>query len=571
MQLPKLLPAALLLLLLLHGRVEVVEAHPGGVADGRATCGTEYSTAGSAYEIPDIQQAWYLRRMATCDSPVFWTKFEVVSPDQPIYIAVISPEIARFQDELLFHGILYGPGITANADTGLSAVPVSSLPDDVQFMEQLGDAAYLTSPAKFDSCDFVDTNDVMKKYSDLRDGRCMEEFTLDQTFSDPLQREATAYSWWIYSFNHQAVEPGTYYLQTWLTTPDDPSSTAQGKYEITLGPWTWTGYASDSTLDLAQQQGTSCSCAVNALDYKEMYLERLGDLNPEFETAQLPGGSCAAVDDAAAPVSPCVTIPQQAYLSEGSALEWSGRFTLQAGRTYEWTFHAYYEGTTYTEKTSTSNYGYPDPGMYVYVVPITDMAVVVTNEQPDLILTAAVEEQGDSPVLIVSDGESVDIANTSQPQFISFTKPSIANSTTVLLQPPTSASDAAFTDFFIYTQHVPSEFMAHVLRDRESGEYIFPSTQTLYIDLPVDASSSSSSWSVAAVEEEEDAPPMQGEDDALSPSPLDNQVSVDDERDAADIEEMILAISDASGHHGPVFRLLTGLIAFSCMLAAVAF
>lgn len=557
MLLPKLLPAALLLLL--HGRV--VEAHPGGVADGRATCGTEYSTSGSAYEIPDIQEAWYLRRVATCESPVFWTKFEVVSPDQPIYIAVISPEIERFQDELLFHGILYGPGITgsnstnsiADAETGLSTVPVSSLPDDVQLTEKLGDAAYMTSPAKFDSCDFVDTNPVMKKYSDLRDGRCMEEFTLDQKFSDPLQREATAWSWWIYSFNHKAVEPGTYFLQTWLTTRDDPSTTAQGKYEITLGPWTWTGYASDSTLDLAQQQDTSCSCAVNALDYKEMYLERLGDLNPGFETAQLPGGSCA-VD--AAPVSPCVTIPQKSYLSEGSALEWSGRFSLEAGRTYEWTFNAYYEGAT-PKENSTSNYGYPDPGMYVYVVPATDMAVV-TNE-PDLILTAAIEEQGDSPVLIVSDGESVDISNTSQPQFISFTEPSIANSTTVLLQP--TSADAASTDFFIYTQHVPSEFMAHVLRDRESGEYIFPSTQTLYIDLPVDVEE----------EEEVDAPPMQGEDDALSPSPLDNRVFVDDDEDAADIEEIILAISDASGHHGPVFRLLTGLIAFSCMLAAVAF
>jgi hypothetical protein len=31
----------------------------------------------------------------------------------------------------------------------------------------------------------------------------------------------TVFSWWLYSFNHNAVQPGKYYLQTWLTTIDD--------------------------------------------------------------------------------------------------------------------------------------------------------------------------------------------------------------------------------------------------------------------------------------------------------------------------------------------------------------
>ena len=490
----KVQSAALLLLL----RFVTISAHPGAIASGRASCGTEYSTAENAYIIPDIREAWYLRRISTCESPVFWTKFEVTSQNQPIYIAVISPEIERFQDQLQFHGILYGPGIhygggvmssnsggntshvveAAAADAtaaaaakddddedGFTDIP-DSLPKAIMVDQDLAmaGAGYMTSPTNFGTCAFVDTNPVMQRFSDLHEGRCMEEFTVDETFEDTLQQSTTSWSWWLYSFNHKAVEPGTYYLQTWLTSREDPTSVVQGKYEMTLGPWTWSGYASDATLGEAQEQGTSCSCAVNALDYKEHYLERLGGLDSSFEVAQLSGGSCTT-----AASSPCGTIPQEPYMSEGSAVEWSGIFDLEAGRTYEWTFHSYYQGA------NESLYGYPDPGMYVHIVPASNISLVA--DEGNGALTNAVDAQGDAPELVVPEGDSVWF---SLPQFIEFTETDVANSTTVLIIPEANATSLAF-----FTQHVPSEFMAHVLRDQESGEYIFPTQVTLYVNAPL--------------------------------------------------------------------------------------
>ena len=61
------------------------EAHPGAIADGRATCGVEYSTAQGAYRIPDIGEAWYLRRIATCEQPVFWTTFDIQEQGQELH------------------------------------------------------------------------------------------------------------------------------------------------------------------------------------------------------------------------------------------------------------------------------------------------------------------------------------------------------------------------------------------------------------------------------------------------------------------------------------------------------
>ena len=161
-------------------------------------------------------------------------------------------------------------------------------------------SGFLMSPATFDSCAFVDTNPVMKRFSDLHEGRCMEEFDLSDSFTDPLQQSTKTWSWWLYSFNHVASDAGygDYYLQSWLTTRDDTTVTTQGKYEMTLGPHVWYGYASQATLDLAQSQGTSCSCAVHALDYKEHYPERLGEWSAAdsaaFQEAQLEAQTCPA-------------------------------------------------------------------------------------------------------------------------------------------------------------------------------------------------------------------------------------------------------------------------------------
>ena len=142
-----------------------------------------------------------------------------------------------------------------------------------------------------------------------------------------------------------------------------------------------------------------------------------------------------------------------------------GYGNLRGNKTYEWTFHAYSTGINET-------FGYPDPGMFVYAVPSTDIASVIS--EADAALIGAIEEGQIQQEKIVSEGQSVPF--NPKPYFISFTDTDISSTTTVLIQPPESISLAVFT------QHVPSEFMAHVLREQDSGEYIHPTSVTLYVD-----------------------------------------------------------------------------------------
>ena len=275
----------------------------------------------------------------------------------------------------------------------------------------------------------------------------------------------TALSWWLYSYNHKAVQPGMYHLQMWLTTTDDESNVAQGKFEITLGPWTWFSFASEALHDLAQDQGTSCSCAVNGLDFREQNMFRMGNLNASYFPAQLPGGSCVA-----SPQSACATIDQQPYRSEGSAIEWSGLWSLTAGKTYEWTFRAYWNAVN-------GSFGYPDPGMFVYAAESPDIESVAM--EADANLAAAVKSPQSATV--IQDGEMMTFGES---QFIDFTEVTVATSTTVLFKPTKTTTVAVFT------QHVPSEFMSHVLVDRDTGDYVFPNSLILYTDTVASASMS---------------------------------------------------------------------------------
>jgi len=61
--------------LLLAAMSAHVFAHPSAIGGGRGSCGAEYDTPDKAYYLPDISESWYLRRIATCDKPVFWQRF----------------------------------------------------------------------------------------------------------------------------------------------------------------------------------------------------------------------------------------------------------------------------------------------------------------------------------------------------------------------------------------------------------------------------------------------------------------------------------------------------------------
>lgn len=292
---------------------------------------------------------------------------------------------------------------------------------------------------------------------------------------------ATVFNWWLYSFEHRAAEPGTYYLQTWLTSPTNANQTVVGKYEMTLAPWVWYRYASEEVLQLAQSQGTACSCAYNELDYRERLFTRLGGVGSGLFEKQLPAGTCSSSNatttttttatTTAATSSLCYTIAKEAYRSRDSAMEWSGMWTnLKANVVYEWTFFAYYQSYEYE---------YPDPGMLVYMLVYlqgsTDKESVA--KRADNAIKAAVarmEREDMTDITTRVHGDTLSLAD--QVQYILFSNTTLTTNTTVLIQPNADISIAVFT------QHVPSEFMAHVLKNQETGEYIFPTNMTLYSD-----------------------------------------------------------------------------------------
>ena len=105
----------------------------------------------------------------------------------PIYFAVVSPEIERFEGNIQFHALLYGPGILEDESNGLSAVP-DNLPSSVEVVQDLGGIGYMKSPSNLSSCNFVDNNPVMSQFSDLIGGRCMQKFSYGADYDDPLQQ-----------------------------------------------------------------------------------------------------------------------------------------------------------------------------------------------------------------------------------------------------------------------------------------------------------------------------------------------------------------------------------------------
>ena len=440
---------SLALLLLLAAALAPASAHPGAIAEGRATCGAEYTDASSAYVIPDLKEAWYIRRIATCEEPEFWVTFDVEKEGQQLYIAAITPELERFKDKLAFNAVLYGPGVSPD-QPGMSPLP-ENLPLELNQKLLGAGAAYLQPPPAYDTCAFVDTNKVMARFSDLIDGRCSEELSLEADHKDRLRAGTTSISHWLYSFNHIAAQPGRYHLQAWLTDRSS-GALAQGKFEITLGPWIWYGYASQDTQSEAQAQGTNCICAVNALAYNEKNLDRLGELGSDLFLTELPGGECGGPS---APVSTCFAVDRAPHLGEDSAVEWSGVFDLKGGSTYSWTFHAYADDGVYT---------YPDPGMNVFLTSGTSAAAKEAAN-------AALSEQ--NPSVMVGTGETLSVRprRKQQAETVLFNG---VKSTQVFIQPTKDGPVAVFT------QHMPSEFMAYFLVDEATGEYIFPSSARLY-------------------------------------------------------------------------------------------
>jgi hypothetical protein len=428
--------------------------HPGGIKEGRASCGKEYHSAETAFVVHDVKEAWYLRRISTCEAPFFWTRFSIEDASQQVYIAAISPEILRFQDQLEFHAVLFGPG--------LPDLPANALPLGVTAPSNLNTGVTLDSPANLSSCGFVDENIVMRSFSDVIGGRCMEELGLASDYKDKMLANGKYYSWWLYSKNWNMADPGDYYLVSWLTQRGS-SSHITGKYEITLGPWSWSGYADDATMDMTQSQVTTCTCASNKLSYVEQKLDRLGfdSISVDMFAAALPSERCgpgSTFAEQSVQQSTCRSAEQKQLISDDSSVEFAGLWQLEAGRTHIWTFRSFYP-----------EWQYPDPSMDIYVTPCESIAS--TEAEADVALsssaTSIVNHNGAINMNVLSK-QTLMLRNETNTSFnINVESNSISQTTRVC----------------IFTQHRPEEFMATYVSCplcTTSAKYTFPTASVVY-------------------------------------------------------------------------------------------
>jgi hypothetical protein len=447
--------------------------HPGGFSGGRASCGTEYSTLKNAFEIADIKEAWYVRRIATCDSPYLWTTFEVADNKQKIYIAANIPEIARFNDNLAFNGILFGPGL---AETGEPIAVPKGLDYPTSFNKIKYSQRTLIQPKKYSTCDFLKSNVVMSQYAKVKDGRCTETIELDADYKDPLVAGIEYSAEWLYSVNHEAAKPGRYFLLTWLTDRST-NDVANGKYDLTLGPWTWSRYADDKTQKKMQSQGSTCQCAFNALEWRENSLNRLSDFPKNALIQALPKmKSCSSEG-----TSVCVSANDKDKLSSNTEIEWSGQFELMADSTYHWNFYA-----PTGCKNSVCTTEYPDPAIEILFSSLNALgdSIETAEKAADKILkdTASNSVSHNGQISLgASSGKAVPLKSVLTMNNISSTDTKML--TTYQITLPSNYP----TKWWMFTQHVPHEFSANFLTCvsgtclKGGSKYVYPSQTNLYL------------------------------------------------------------------------------------------
>jgi len=412
----------------------------------------------------------------------------------PLYIATITPKIARFTDKLQYNAVLLGPGLPSIDITALSndgtlppGLDAEAFPSDTKVAGSSGtnqqQGMVLTPPSTYEDCSFVDTNPVMQMFSDpiTDDGttRCMEQLKLEVDYKDKLCAGKTWESYWLYSKELEHKSTGKYYLVSWLSERNsgavvNSNKLVNGKYEITMGPHTWSGYADQDTKDEAYVQETTCSCDGVVIAYLEQFTERIGypDVNAFAEA--LPQYKCSAgTHTAAAPSSYCSAM--HTYEADKEYFEWAGEFALQTG-TYSWNFHAF--GTEWK---------YPDRTMNIVAAKCGDLDGVLPTG--NITALTSVEESAHSHVHDYEDAadrvahtEKIkwDKEKMQQLQFEKDWRGQVSENTTdYTTQFMLEVTDAG--KYCIFTEHVPAEFLATYLRKEDAVKtYHYPTYARLY-------------------------------------------------------------------------------------------
>jgi len=232
-----------------------------------------------------------------------------------------------------------------------------------------------------------------------------------------------------------------------------------GKYEITLAPWTWSGYADANTTATAHSQVVACTCASNSIAFSEQHLARIGGPPPDVFSQELPFKTCSAGTS-----DICYASAKHPLLSKDTAVEWSGLWSLSPGL-YRWTLYA----SGKKEPSASVKYEYPDPAIDIYITQCTSLDEVSSAADAALKNAASIsiEHQG-----------TLDL-KANQKHTIRLEEG--ASHTFVDLQVEVAGS------YCMFTQHLPGEFGASYLSCINPGSgteatcsYVFTEASRVY-------------------------------------------------------------------------------------------
>jgi hypothetical protein len=244
-----------------------------------------------------------------------------------------------------------------------------------------------------------------------------------------------------------------------------------GKYEMTMGPYIWYGYADAATTAQTQEQGTTCTCGYNLVDFTEQNLDKVGigqdlldyRLQPE-RCKSLAGGTENSLSGGGA--NTCRAGGLKTQLSSDTEIEWAARFDLAPGK-YTWSFKPF--------GAKDVGFSYPDKAMTLYIM--ASASLDDAEQKADATLKS-------SDHVIVNQGEELSLTS-SKPQSIQFTH-NFSNGASAdfhFTVPDLGTKGTA--SYTVFSQHQPWEFEADFFTSGNAGapvRFHFP-TDTRFYDV----------------------------------------------------------------------------------------